>query len=201
VLTAAHCLESSTANNYRVIVGMLNLFGPPTEFEQTIYVSKIYIHESFLIDMTSSHDIAVITLATSAILNKNVQLARIAENVKQYYYRDCQISGWGYISYNGPVSNILQKALTKIVDIIVCSQKYQKNKVAIEQANYICVYDYTGSPPSSTCLGDSGSPLLCGPEKNELVGILQSGQSRCEADSPSMYVNLSLYRDWLADKL
>ncbi|KAI8774093.1 fibrinolytic enzyme, isozyme C, partial [Biomphalaria glabrata] len=73
VLTAAHCVGSSTANNFRVLVGLLNLYGPPNEFEQTIYVSKINVYESTLVDGRYLHDIAVITLATSARLNRNVQ--------------------------------------------------------------------------------------------------------------------------------
>ncbi|KAK6990609.1 fibrinolytic enzyme isozyme C, partial [Biomphalaria glabrata] len=73
VLTAAHCVGSSTANNFRVLVGLLNLYGPPNEFEQTIYVSKIDVYESTLVDGRYLHDIAVITLATSARLNRNVQ--------------------------------------------------------------------------------------------------------------------------------
>ncbi|KAK6990613.1 fibrinolytic enzyme isozyme C, partial [Biomphalaria glabrata] len=73
VLTAAHCVDGSTANDFRVLVGLLNLYGPPNEFEQTIYVSKIDVYESDPIERRYRHDIAVITLATSARLNRNVQ--------------------------------------------------------------------------------------------------------------------------------
>ncbi|KAK6979776.1 fibrinolytic enzyme isozyme C, partial [Biomphalaria glabrata] len=75
VLTAAHCVVEKTAENARVSVGMLNIYGPPNEYEQTLSVSKIYIHENYenRLIRYNPYDLAVLTLATPARLNKNVQ--------------------------------------------------------------------------------------------------------------------------------
>ncbi|KAK6968754.1 fibrinolytic enzyme isozyme C, partial [Biomphalaria glabrata] len=75
VLTAAHCLDDTTADNYRVIVGAINLYGPSNKYEQTHYVSRIDTYQPITkkITVADRHDIAVITLATSVTLNMNVQ--------------------------------------------------------------------------------------------------------------------------------
>ncbi|KAK0065561.1 chymotrypsin-like elastase family member 1, partial [Biomphalaria pfeifferi] len=54
---------------------MLNIYGPPNEYEQTLSVSKIYIHENYenKLKRYNPYDLAVLTLATPARLNRNVQ--------------------------------------------------------------------------------------------------------------------------------
>ncbi|XP_055885854.1 fibrinolytic enzyme, isozyme C-like isoform X1 [Biomphalaria glabrata] len=203
VLTAAHCMDDSAVSNYRVVVGMLNLYGPSSKYQQTLKVSHIHKHESIKdkYDYSNPHDIAVITLATSATLNRNVQPARLAKNVNQYFLTDCLISGWGYTSGTKPKPNTLQKAITKIVPNFECVNYWPTMSVALNGGLYLCVYDDEGSPRTGTCVGDSGGPLLCGPNKDTLVGILSGGDAECDADYPALYVNLSAYGDWLSGKL
>ncbi|XP_055861118.1 thrombin-like enzyme ancrod [Biomphalaria glabrata] len=54
---------------------------------------------------------------------------------------------------------------------------------------------------SIPCRADSGGPLMCGKYLDELVGVLSRGPADCVGNAPALYVNLSAYRDWLADKL
>nr|KAI8753868.1 fibrinolytic enzyme; isozyme C-like [Biomphalaria glabrata] len=205
VFTAAHCLDDTTADNYRVVVGAINLYGPSNEYEQTHYVSRIDTYEPITreITVTDPHDIAVITLATSATLNRNVQAARLSKNVQTKPASQCMMSGWGYTNLSLPKPNTLQKAFIVVVPDYVCSGAYPVAKAVMEAGLFICVYNYIG--PSITrsipCKADSGGPLMCGPNKDELVGVLSRGPKDCVGNAPALYVNISAYRDWLADKL
>lgn len=70
LVTAAHCVRNKKIINVRVSLGMVNLFGPPNEFEQVLRVDKFDMHDGSYI----TSDIAVITMATPAKLNKNVKV-------------------------------------------------------------------------------------------------------------------------------
>ncbi|KAK6970543.1 chymotrypsin-like elastase family member 1 [Biomphalaria glabrata] len=129
VLTAADCFDRLRAYNVRVIVGVLDIYGPPNQYEQTIYVSNIYKHESIDDELQywNPHNIAVITLATAVKLNLNVQLAKFAQNTTQYINikipekmkPPCVITGWGYTE-NSILPNTLQKASTRILPNNIC---------------------------------------------------------------------------------
>ncbi|KAK0056261.1 fibrinolytic enzyme isozyme C, partial [Biomphalaria pfeifferi] len=74
VLTAAHCVEGVDVSDLRAVVGLLNLYGPPTGYEQFVSISKINMYEDhWLINNNEIYDIAVLTLATPVRPNKNVE--------------------------------------------------------------------------------------------------------------------------------
>ncbi|KAK0069913.1 transmembrane protease serine 11G [Biomphalaria pfeifferi] len=198
VLTTYSCVTRTKPNNVRVSVGVLNMFGPPNQYEQTIYVSKIYRHESIKDDqfeVLGSHNIAVLTLITPAKLNQNVQIASLAENVSKYLetYETmemeprCKMSGWGYKDRRNVVPNTLQKASTRIVDNKLCQQWWPMVRVALEEGMYLCtmdmnVYESSQKPTlRGPCFGDGGTPLMCGANngKLELVGLGISGTIEC----------------------
>ncbi|XP_055897596.1 trypsin iota-like isoform X2 [Biomphalaria glabrata] len=185
VLTAAHCVVEKMAENARVSVGMLNIYGPPNEYEQTLSVSKINIHENYenRLIRYNPYDLAVLTLATPARLNKNVQPARFAENVEQYYGKRCMMSGWGLTNRDtGTRPNTLQKAQTTMVPNYACADELPEIKTALNDGMYICVYDWifmVVSKHAGPCGGDSGGPLMCGPNFDQLVGILSLGVVNC----------------------
>ncbi|XP_055884773.1 fibrinolytic enzyme, isozyme C-like [Biomphalaria glabrata] len=91
LVTAAHCVRNKKIINVRVSLGMVNLFGPPNEFEQVLRVDKFDMHDGSYI----TNDIAVITMATPAKLNKNVKVVVLAEKDSNYVRENCTISGWG----------------------------------------------------------------------------------------------------------
>nr|KAI8763816.1 fibrinolytic enzyme; isozyme C-like isoform X1 [Biomphalaria glabrata] len=99
VLTAAHCMKGVKAINVKVSVGMLNKFGPPTQYEQIIYVKRIKIHEDFDAKAILINDLAILTLANPAILNNNVKVAQLAVDSSDFFDKLCIVSGWGKSNY------------------------------------------------------------------------------------------------------
>ncbi|XP_055860504.1 fibrinolytic enzyme, isozyme C-like [Biomphalaria glabrata] len=218
VLTAADCFDHLTANNVRVIVGVLNIYGPPNQYQQTIYVSNIHKHESIEDELQgwNPNNIAVITLATAAKLNLNVQLAKLAENSTQYTDTNthekwmkppCLITGWGYTE-NIILPNTLQKASTRIMPINICQNMWPSFKDAFSDGLFVCIKSDFDLPEKNQyngpCYGDGGGPLMCGLNNQnlELVGIGCFVEPTCTPSPiPAVYVNLPAYRKWLSDKL
>ncbi|KAH9523386.1 hypothetical protein Btru_039898 [Bulinus truncatus] len=202
LITAAHCVDKKQIRNLRVVVGVHNLYDPPNEYQQTIAVGNVIMHENYNANGNGyPNDIAVIVLALPATLNKNVQLAKLADEGTSYANTSCIISGWGQTSGTGGGSpNTLQQAAILKISREECHALWSQYGVSIT-ARHICVFERdgeTGGRPSS-CMGDSGGPMMCGTRKDELAGVTSWGVSTCSGDLPSVYTRISEYRTWLAN--
>ncbi|XP_055885547.1 fibrinolytic enzyme, isozyme C-like [Biomphalaria glabrata] len=199
VVTAAHCVDKKQARNLRVVVGVHNLFDPPNEYQQTVAVASFRMHENYNGNGNGyPNDIAVITLFTPVTYNRNVQPAKLANEGVSYANTSCIISGWGQTSGSGGSPNTLQQAYILKISRAECNALWSRYGVTITD-KHICVYERdgeTGGRPSS-CMGDSGGPMMCGNKKDELAGVTSWGVSTCSGDLPSVYTRISEYRTWL----
>lgn len=68
--------------------------------------------------------------------------------------------------------------------------------------SFICA---GGEANKDACKGDGGGPLICPvrgqPDKYEQVGIVSWGLTCGVRDTPGVYVNLGLYRQWIDDTI
>ncbi|XP_018431933.1 PREDICTED: ovochymase-1 [Nanorana parkeri] len=85
---------------------------------------------------------------------------------------------------------ILQQARVPLVSKEECLKFWDQD---ITEGN-LCA----GAAGASSCLGDSGGPLICKVKnKYELVGIVSWGSNICDPDTPAVYTSLAKYRDWI----
>nr|KAI8754317.1 fibrinolytic enzyme; isozyme C-like [Biomphalaria glabrata] len=147
VLTAAHCVKHYATSDVRVFIGVVHIFGPPSGYEQIISVSNIVVHDG---DMGSHpglplRDLAVLTLSTPAILNRNVQVVKLSANSASYFNTKCTITGWGITkeSTDG-TPNTLQKAETTILSRMECETYWPKFKKKFNEGTFVCVFDKYG---------------------------------------------------------
>ncbi|KAK6983723.1 fibrinolytic enzyme isozyme C-like isoform X2 [Biomphalaria glabrata] len=194
VLTAAHCMEDETAMNTKVAVGLLDSVGAPTQYEQFIYVKKIKIHEGY---ENVASDLAILTLATPAILNNNVKVAQLADDSSDFVDTPCIISGWGRNNYSdNAFPNRLQKTSVMLLSQEECIYYWSDQSEGIDNKEFVCVASEQGD--STSCNGDSGGPLLCGPNLDKLVGVLSFGTTNCPTEYPVVYTDVTQYhRSWI----
>ncbi|KAM3618371.1 uncharacterized protein V6R79_019724 [Siganus canaliculatus] len=103
VVSAAHCWRPSSL--MKVVLSEHNL-KVDEGFEQVFNVSKIFVHNYNY--KTFNNDMMLIKLSRPAILNANVQPARLPDaNTPPLFFDVCTVSGWGvtqiYSYYLSPV--------------------------------------------------------------------------------------------------
>ncbi|KAM4794897.1 chymotrypsin-like elastase family member 1 [Rhinophrynus dorsalis] len=194
VMTAAHCVDWSA--NFRVVLGDHNLYQNDNT-EQYISVQKVVYHKRWNTNnVAGGYDIAVLRLASSAVLNSFVQLAKLpSAGVVLANSHDCTVTGWGYTSTNGSVAPILQQAPLPVVDHATCSSRSYWGKTV--KKTMVCA---GGDGIHSGCFGDSGGPLNCAINNGyEVHGVTSFVSSLgCNAyHKPTVFTRVSAYIDWI----
>uniref|UniRef100_A0A8C4Y5Q5 chymotrypsin n=1 Tax=Gopherus evgoodei TaxID=1825980 RepID=A0A8C4Y5Q5_9SAUR len=187
VVTAAHC--GVTKSNV-VVLGEHDR-SSSKEKVQKLAIQQVFTHPQYD-SSTVNNDIALIKLATAAVLGSTVAPVCLAAAGEQYQSRQrCVTSGWGKTRYNAlSTPSKLQQTVLPLLTNQECKNYWDGNILD----SMICA----GAAGSSSCMGDSGGPLVC--KENgvwNLVGIVSWGSSSCATTSPGVYARVSLLRPWI----
>ncbi|XP_063284148.1 chymotrypsin-like elastase family member 1 [Pelobates fuscus] len=193
VLTAAHCVDRG--GSYRVVLG---------EHDRTVYegteqiisVSKVVLHAKWNpADVVAGYDIAILHLASNAILDSTVQLAKLPSEGDVTNTNECIITGWGRLSTGGPLAIILQQASLPIVDYPTCNSSSYWNNVL--NSSMLCA---GGDGIHDACNSDSGGPLNCVVNGvYEVHGVTSFGSSSgCNTYlKPTIFTRVSTFISWI----
>ncbi|XP_012784437.2 chymotrypsin-like elastase family member 3B [Ochotona princeps] len=194
VLTAAHCVVDG--GSYWVLLGRYNLSEPESS-DQVIRVCEVHVHSQYDDNnVAKGYDIALLKLCSSAKLTPEVQPGHLPPaGYVLPHGTECCVTGWGYISDNGPISDVLLKGLLPVIDYAYCSQwSYWGSTV---KETHVCA----GEAGSSACSGDSGGPLNCKAEDGTCIvyGIVSfgSGYGCNYPRKPTVFTRVSAYIDWI----
>ena len=128
------------------------------------------------------NDVAVICLSEPLNFNSNVQPISLSSDREYVTGLRAVVSGWGRINPDNYEQSLnqLQEATVTIL-----SSDYQ-NVVA--------------QPSSSTVLhGDSGGPLTIKQNGTDiLIGLVSWGFPQDPQNTPSYYVNVGTFKDWIS---
>ncbi|CAG0917544.1 unnamed protein product, partial [Notodromas monacha] len=232
VLTAAHCI-GETILERDVILGDYDLTMREKE-EQRLKIKKVIMHEQYNEAGSTKkqartyfvfHDIALLLLKESAVINDFVKIINLPINPKEPHGYTIA-SGWGALEYAGDTPDRLQRVVLPIVPIRLC----QFTNIVMQ--SQLCA-GYLGGV-SDTCTGDSGGPLVCfdhpkDPQgdarkpqncqgkaaKSEiefgwpkefspspfLCGIVSYGYRCAQAMHPGVYTRVGYYLDWISKSI
>ncbi|XP_054863187.1 elastase-1-like [Amphiprion ocellaris] len=195
IMTAAHCILSMDAKQYRVVVGEYNLFEYDGS-EQFIRVEKIVVHPGWNGDLANGNDIALLKLANPIYDNGYVAIAELPYREQMLPHGfNCTITGWGLMDYEGSIPTILQEAPLDVVEHSVCSQYDWWGSVALK--TMVCA---GGDGIISGCQGDSGGPLSCYTDRAWRVhGVVSYGPAgMCnQYKKPTVFTRVSSFLDWM----
>ncbi|XP_075994143.1 chymotrypsin-like elastase family member 2A [Genypterus blacodes] len=193
IMTAAHCVNSMDASQYRVVVGEYDLFENDGS-EEFLRVNKIIVHPSWTGNVARGNDIAILRLADPIYDNGFVSLADLpALDETMPHGFQCHITGWGLMDMDGSVPAILQVAAINVVEHSVCSQPDWWGSIA---DTMVCA---GGDGIISGCQGDSGGPLNCFTDGAWRVhGIVSYGPYNCNMkNKPTVFTKVSSFMDWI----
>lgn len=197
ILTAAHCVERVSKEDFEVIVGINNLNNEYNEGVR-LPVQQFYIHPEYN-SSNLKNDIAIIELPRALNTNEAipVQLADAQTRNGTPVGTSLTVAGWGSITPelgNHTASAQLLEVTVPMVDQNTCANAFPSVMSDPGSENFCAGYQYEGY---DSCRGDSGGPLVIDNDRTQL-GIVSFGSLQCgESDSYGVYTNISRYVDWI----
>ncbi|XP_055622121.1 chymotrypsin-1-like [Toxorhynchites rutilus septentrionalis] len=187
VLTAASCVPGPLIPSIRVVVGALQLRGDGT----THLIYDIIPHPGFN-PVTHENDIALIKLVEPIKFSDSVSSIKLEKDFSNENKAGAQASGWGYTTYGGPKSSLLQWVELNILTLEECRQKHTAENARFVFNSTICTLSDVGT---GMCYGDAGGPLT---HNGKLQGIV-SWAIPCAKGYPDVFMRVSSYYSWITE--
>uniref|UniRef100_A0A1A8UIK2 Peptidase S1 domain-containing protein n=1 Tax=Nothobranchius furzeri TaxID=105023 RepID=A0A1A8UIK2_NOTFU len=193
IMTAAHCILSTDASHYQVVVGEYNL----AEYEGSEeFISVTRYIGDWNGDLGNGNDIAILRLATPIYANGYVEIANLPYPDQMLPHGfTCYITGWGSMDHFGNSPDKLQQAPINIVEHAVCSKPEWWGSLALK--TMVCA---GGDGIISGCHGDSGGPLHCFSDDVWRVhGVVSYGPAgMCnQVSKPTVFTRVSSFIYWM----
>ncbi|CAF4888644.1 unnamed protein product [Pieris macdunnoughi] len=206
VLTAAHYVAASEA--FRVRAGEWDTQTTKETYPyQDRDVSEIVIHQDFN-KKTLFYDIALLFLASPMEYALNVGIVCLPPpGGLTLAGTECLASGWGKDKFgkDGRFQDILRKVKVSVVDRRQCQTALRNTRLGqfFElHSSFMCAMGANGK---DICKGDGGSPLVCPilyeDDRYVQSGIVAWGVGCGQEWTPSVYVDVAIFRDWIDGKM
>lgn len=187
VLTAAHCVEESVAEDLVVFSGAIDL-----ESEDVVETEVVDLHvaEDFNDPIAMSNDWALLKLA------EPLDVEPIALATEPEEYDLLETAGWGDTGEGFPTT--AQWVEVPFVSDADCEAAYPDE---VDAQTMLCAGDLENGGVDS-CQGDSGGPIMTpAGEDQVLVGIVSWGYGCAEAGNPGVYGEVADFNDAIEEVL
>ncbi|KAL0276556.1 UNVERIFIED_CONTAM: hypothetical protein PYX00_004113 [Menopon gallinae] len=197
VVTAGHCIADLKPSALTVVAGDHDLFTEEGT-EQRIKVVRIINGGYRTGDFTK--DIAMLQLAAPLKMNaKRVAPICLPQMNKKYSAGESTlVAGWGKLSENGELPNILHYAELPVMSPSRCRKLYDTAGYGryMNKCQICGGFDRGGV---DSCQGDSGGPLICKHEDNRyyLCGVVSFGVGCARPKLPGVYTEVACYSNWI----
>ncbi|XP_014640624.1 PREDICTED: ovochymase-2 [Ceratotherium simum simum] len=208
VITAAHCVANrNIASTLNVTAGEHDL-DHVEPGEQTLTIETIIIHPYFSTKKPMDYDIALLKMAGTFHFGQFVRPVCLPEPGERFEAGFvCTTAGWGRLTENGILSQVLQEVNLPILTQEECVAALLTLKKPISGRTFLC----TGFPDGGrdACQGDSGGSLMCQNKKGTwtLAGVTSWGlgcgrgwRNNVQKDdqgSPGIFTDLSKMLPWI----
>lgn len=197
VVTAAHCVENTTAAEINVFIGGGNL--SDRSAGETRAISQVHIHP----DYADDNDIALLKLSSASTRQPISQVSRAFDD-SLVDSTPLLVTGWGLTS-DGDANEDAQGS-EELLEVEVplrnraqCAQAYDALDQIEITDNMLCAGSEVD--PKDSCNGDSGGPLMVrnADDQFELLGVVSFGSSNgCASTThPGVYTRVSRYDSWI----
>ena len=198
VLTAAHCVEGTSAGSLRVVAGITRQ--SQASSGQVRPVAQILRYPGYtrpetgkdvaLLRLSAPLDlgdaaVAAIPLVTPADAAAGLTAAGVT----------ARVSGWGTLFSGGSTPDVLQVVEVPLVSASAAQSAYGSTPLTDDQLGA----GVLGSGGRDSCQGDSGGPLTV-PDAfggRKLAGVVSWGFGCGSARYPGMYARVSSFTSWI----
>ena len=164
--------------------------------EQDLNVSQVIVHESYESSFNNSNDIALLKLATPAVLGRGVGTACLPNFANSLENKKCWVTGWGDLASGGEQPNVLMGARIPIISQQRCKKAYP---VGIDNRMMCAGVEQGGK---DACQGDSGGPFVC--DFNQIwyvEGVVSWGDGCGNPGLFGVYSKVREFMPWISDKM
>jgi secreted trypsin-like serine protease len=198
VVTAAHCLRSSTRpGDIQIYAGSAKL----SNGGKLINVKSIIRHEQYD-SQTNNNDIALLQLADHVSQQPIGVVGSTKETSLFNVTHNATISGWGDTHEGARTGSddLLYATTQLVIPPDTCIKSYKTVGRTIFTNNMLCAGG--GSPAVDACQGDSGGPLILHDNDGKawLEGIVSWGEGCARKLFPGVYTRVPSYADWIQQK-
>ncbi|XP_046333497.2 serine proteinase stubble-like [Haliotis rufescens] len=197
IITAAHCVDDFAASTITVDVGEQDRFNDNDH--TTFQVSTVTVHENYqpgseandiaLLELSTPIDFNTITDAAPICLPSGTFTATVGDGT------ECIVAGWGTLSFQGQIPNILQEVSVPTYAGTSCTANFNTNPTT--PATQLCA-GAPGTGGVDSCQGDSGSPLFCSVNGRWVqYGLVSYGDGCANPGEAGVYTDVSQYVDWI----
>lgn len=165
--------------NLTILLGTFDLNNGGTVYN----VSSIIAHPNYNSYLTTN-DIGV--LQTTHLIQFSALVQPISLETKFIGVVDSFLVGWGFTTYPGSNSPILQSVQLSTISVILCQTRLQMYSIFQTQ---VCTLAKQGV---GACQGDSGGALY---SAGKLLGIVSWGMP-CAFGFPDVYTRVSSFSNW-----
>jgi secreted trypsin-like serine protease len=185
VLTAAHCFKGDVDSSHtRIKTGVDNFMTdgvwgtPKLIIPHPQFNPQTYENDVALVMLDQDHTAEMIALADGNTLSAGSQ--------------KLEVSGWGALTFGGPLSDELQQAKVSYVSNADCAKVYPHDAVF---SSTLCAGERAGGVDA--CQGDSGGPLIVRRETPVLVGVVSHGDGCAQKLKYGLYARVAAFRPWI----
>ncbi|XP_077382928.1 suppressor of tumorigenicity 14 protein homolog [Festucalex cinctus] len=196
LLSAAHCFinhdpANGIAGNWQTYSGMQAQY--KHEDVQRRPLKRIVSHPDYN-QMTFDYDVAVLELSEPLRLSNTIQPVCLPAASHVFPAgMSCWVTGWGAQREGGQKTQLLQKAMVKIINDSVCNVVTEGQVTS----RMLCSGFLRGG--IDACQGDSGGPLACLEESGKWfqAGIVSWGEGCARRNKPGVYTRVTKLREWI----
>jgi len=200
VLSAAHCSASYPAYGIATVVSGLHNLTSWFGYEQARNVERdqVFLHEDWS-GFVGPHDISLIFVERAFVYDFTATPVTLPD-AGEIHTGTARLHGWGSTS-DGFLPNyptVLQTIEKPIVPLAQCRAALEGVEAGAPiHDNNVCTGPLTGG--SSSCSGDSGSPIT---QDGEIIGIVSWNYIPCgQPNRPTVYARISAYISWINDTM
>ncbi|MCL4188900.1 MAG: serine protease [Rhodobacteraceae bacterium] len=195
LLTAAHCVTGTVAEDWRALVGTRWLSRGGERFAAT----EIVIHPDYN-RRTEDSDIALIHLERPVPGAVPVAPATLAESdLHARAGTRGTVLGWGATQSGGRGTVVLHEAQVPVVGLATCRRMHARRGQITD--NMLCAGYREGGV--DTCQGDSGGPLVVRGDGGRWlqVGVTSFGWGCARPRNPGVYTRVGRFQPWIAGQI